>query len=235
MRQMVTVQFYPYIVQYEDKGLGMSRKSFIMIYTMKKYIIESIGTFFLVLTVMLTGSPISIGAVLVALVYMGGYVSGAHYNPAVTFGLLVSGNISWKEAKNYMAAQLFGGFVAAAVFTYIKSFFFTLSPGENVSFSSAFLTEVIFTFLLVSVVHHVAVNPKVKGNQYYGLAIGMTLLAAAFSGGPISGGAFNPAVGVSPIIYDVSSISLRLGNILLYSAGPLLGGALAGWLYKHLT
>ncbi len=202
---------------------------------MKKYIIECIGTFFLVLTVAMTGSPISIGAVLVALVYMGGYISGAHYNPAVTFGLMVSGNMKWAEAKKYMSAQLFGGFVAAGVFSFIRTFFFIPSPGEHISFVSAFVTEVVYTFLLVSVVHHVAVNPKVKGNQYYGLAIGMTLLAAAFVGGPISGGAFNPAVGVSPIIYDISSVTTHLGNILLYSAGPLLGGALAGLVYKQLT
>lgn len=201
---------------------------------MKKYIVEFIGTFFLVLTVALTGNPIAIGFVLVAMVYMGGYISGAHYNPAVTLGLLVSGNIQWEEAKKYMAAQLFGGFVAAGIYSLVQKNFFVPSPGENVSMFSACIIEVLFTFALVSVVHHVAVS-KAKGNQYYGLAIGMTLLAAAFAGGPISGGAFNPAVGVSPLIFDISSASSHVSSILLYTVGPLVGGALAGWGYKQLS
>lgn len=199
---------------------------------MKNYIIEFIGTFFLVFTVALSGNPIAIGFILMAMIYMGGYISGAHYNPAVTLGLFVSGNIKWEIAKKYMAAQLFGGFVAAGIYSLVQKNFFMPSPGENVSMFSAFVIEVLFTFALVSVVHHVAANPKVKGNQYYGLAIGMTLLAAATAGGPISGGAFNPAVGVSPLIFDISTVTSHFGSILLYTAGPMLGGALAGWAYK---
>lgn len=201
---------------------------------MKQYIIEGIGTFFLVLTVALSGNPIAIGCILTAMVYMGGYISGAHYNPAVTLGLLVSGNMKWEEAKRYIAAQLFGGFAAAGVYSLVKQSFFIPAPGEEVSFVSAFIIEVLFTFALVSVVHHVAVS-KAKGNQYYGLAIGMTLLAAATAGGPISGGAFNPAVGVSPLIFDVTGVPAHVSSLLLYSAGPLVGGALAGWAYRKLT
>lgn len=200
---------------------------------MKHYIVEGIGTFFLVLTVALSGNPIAIGFILTAMVYMGGYISGAHYNPAVTLGLLVSRNITWAEAKRYIAAQLFGGFAAAGVYALVKQRFFIPAPGEGVSFFSAFIIEVLFTFALVSVVHHVAVS-KAKGNQYYGLAIGMTLLAAATAGGPISGGAFNPAVGVSPLIFDVTGVSAHISSLLLYSAGPLVGGALAGWAYNQI-
>ena len=79
---------------------SVSRKALYNTNTMKKYIVEFIGTFFLVLTVALTGNPIAIGFILVAMVYMGGYISGAHYNTAVTMGLLLSGNIKWIEAKN---------------------------------------------------------------------------------------------------------------------------------------
>ena len=201
---------------------------------MKKYSVEFIGTFFLVLTVALSGNPIAIGCILTAMIYMGGYISGAHYNPAVTIGLFVSGTIKWEEARKYIAAQLLGGFIAAGIYACIKQDFFLPSPAPDVSLLAAFIVEVLFTFALVSVVHHVAVNPKVKGNQYYGLAIGMTVLAAATAGGPISGGAFNPAVGVSPLIFDIASIPAHAPTILLYIAGPLVGGALAGLLYKQL-
>lgn len=202
---------------------------------MKKYIVEFTGTFFLILTVALSGNPIAIGFILMAMVYMGGYISGAHYNPAVTLGLYTSGNIHWSEVRKYIAAQLFGGFVAAGVYTLISKKFFLPAPASDISFVSAFIVEVLFTFALVSVVHHVAANPKVKGNQYYGLAIGMTLLAAATAGGPVSGGAFNPAVGVSPLIFDIAGVSGNFSNILLYTAGPLLGGVLAGLAYKKLS
>lgn len=201
---------------------------------MKKLLVEFIGTFFLVLVVSLSGSPIAIGFILMAMVYMGGYISGAHYNPAVTLGLWISKKIGRNEALQYMGTQLLGGLVAAGVYSSIKKDFFLPAPGDGVSWMAAFVVEVLFTFTLVSVVHHVAVTEKTKGNDYYGLAIGMTILAAATAGGPISGGAFNPAVGVSPLIFDLSGISWHIGNILLYALGPLAGGALAGWVYTRM-
>lgn len=201
---------------------------------MKKLLVEFIGTFFLVLVVSLSRSPIAIGFILMAMVYMGGYISGAHYNPAVTLGLWVSKKIRTNEALKYVAAQLLGGFVAAGVYAAIKQDFFLPAPGGGVSWMSAFVVEALFTFALVSVVHHVAATEKTKGNDYYGLAIGMTLLAAAIAGGPVSGGAFNPAVGVSPLLFDLSGMSSHVGTILLYAAGPLTGGALAGWVYTRM-
>ena len=172
---------------------------------------------------------------LVALVYMGGYISGAHYNPAVTLGLWVTKKIDGTIARRYIAVQMVGGMIAAAVYNFIKQDIFTPAPGIGVSMPVAFLVEVLFTFLLVSVVHHVAVSDKTKGNQYYGLAIGMTVLAAATAGGPISGGAFNPAVGVGPLLFDVTHQAAHMSLIFLYAAGPLTGGLLAGLAYNKLS
>lgn len=201
---------------------------------MKKLIVEFIGTFFLVLVVALSGNPVAIGVILTAMVYMGGYISGAHYNPAVTIGLWVSGKVKSGDVWVYIVAQLLGGLAAAGIYAYIKHGLFLPAPATGVSWFTAFLVEALFTFALVSVVHHVAATDKTKGNQYYGLAIGMTLLAAATAGGPISGGAFNPAVGVSPLLFDITGISSHMANILLYIAGPVTGGILAGLLYKNL-
>jgi aquaporin Z len=201
---------------------------------MKKLIVECIGTFFLVLTVALTGNPIAIGFVLVALVYMGGYISGAHYNPAVTFGLWILKKIDTETARRYVAVQMLGGFAAAAVYYFVKQDVFSPGIGVGVNMPMAFLVEVLFTFLLVSVVCHVAATEKTKGNQYYGLAIGMALLAGAFAGGNISGGVYNPAVGVSPLIFDVTHSQAHFGLILLYMVGPLAGGGLAGLAYRKL-
>ena len=201
----------------------------------KKLVVEFIGTFFLVLVVALTGNPVAIGFILMAMVYMGGYISGAHYNPAVTVGLLVSKKISASLAVRYITTQLLAGVVAAFVYHYIKRRMFIPHPGLGVPMPAAFLIEALFTFALVTVVHHVAATDKTKGNQYFGLAIGMTVLAAAYAGGPISGGAFNPAVGVGPLLFDVSHLSLHWTNIFLYAVGPLFGGILAGWVYLKST
>ncbi|HUD19277.1 MAG TPA: aquaporin [Patescibacteria group bacterium] len=200
----------------------------------KKLLVEFIGTFFLVLVVSLSGNPVAIGFILMAMVYMGGYISGAHYNPAVTAGLWVSKKIGGHDAVKYIVAQLAGGFAAAGVYTFINKNFFLPAPGAGVSWLVAFIVEMLFTFALVTVVHHTAATEKTKGNDYYGLAIGMTLLAAAAAGGPVSGGAFNPAVGVSPLLFDIGDISAHLGNMLLYGAGPLAGGLLAGWAYVKM-
>src|ERR1700748_2547550 len=82
---------------------------------MGKYITEFIGTFFLVLVIALTGNAAAIGATLMVMVYAGGHISGAHYNPAVTLAVLVRGRIELREAVGYWISQLLGGLLAAAL------------------------------------------------------------------------------------------------------------------------
>ena len=88
---------------------------------MKNYITEFIGTFFLVLAIGLTGNPIAIGTMLMVMVYMGGHISGAHYNPAVSIAMIFRGLLSIKEAINYILSQLAGAFLAA-IFVIMLSF-----------------------------------------------------------------------------------------------------------------
>ncbi len=192
-----------------------------------KLIIEFIGTFFLVLTIGLSANPIAIGAVLVAMVYLGGYISGAHYNPAITLAVWMRRKISARDAGWYVLVQLVAAIVAAAVYFVISGKVMVVTPGPGVTFGRALLAEIIFTLALVSVVLHTAISNKAKGNNYYGLAIGFTLLVGAFSVGSISGGAFNPAVGLGPALFDFSSLSSHASNLGLYLVGPLAGGALA--------
>jgi aquaporin Z len=194
------------------------------IYKMNKYIIEFIGTFLLVLTVGLSANPIAIGVVLAALVYMGGYISGAHYNPAVTLGIWIQKKIKSPEAGIYMFVQLIAAVAAAAVYQVIHGGKMTVSPGSKYSFGAALVAEIIFTFALVSVVLHTAVSKRTAGNHYYGIAIGFILIAGAYSVGTISGGAFNPAVGLGPNIYNFSYLADHWSNAALYLIGPLFGG-----------
>ena len=203
---------------------------------LKPYLIEFIGAFFLVLTIALSGSPIAIGFVLAALVYMGGAISGGHYNPAVTLAVLLTKNIKPVPAFIYMVAQILGGLVAALTFGYLHTGTFVPALGQGVTFPQALLIEALFTFLLCSAVLNTAVSEKTKGNSYFGLAIGLTVMAGAFAAGPISGAVFNPAVAVGPILLNVnpltSSQSTQLYSLLIYLAGPFLGAALAAFIYK---
>lgn len=201
----------------------------------KRLLIEFIGTFFLVLTVALTGNPLAIGGVLIALVYLGGYISGAHYNPAVTLALMVNKKITTQEAKLYILTQFIAAIIASISYLIIANKVFVPTIGAEVGILAAALAEILFTFLLATVVLHVAATDKTKGNHYYGLAIGLTVMAGAFAVGPISGAVFNPAVGVGPLIFDVMHLGSHLTSILLYLLAPLTGGYLAGIFYKSLN
>lgn len=201
---------------------------------MQKYLIEFLGTFFLVLTIALTGEPIAIGAILIAMVYMGGYISGGHFNPAVTMAVLVRGRLDVGTALRYMLVQVVGGLVAALVFEVIKESLFIPAPASGVTTYAAFMVEFLFTFALGMVVLNVATSDKVKGNYYYGIAIGLTVMAAAYAGGKISGGVYNPAVAIGPILADATNVGTNLNNLILYIAAPILGGAVAGFVYNFI-
>jgi len=203
---------------------------------MKNYITEFIGTFFLVLAIGLTGNPIAIGAMLMVMVYMGGHISGAHYNPAVSIAMIIRGLLSVKEAINYILSQLAGAILAALLVNWLGGAVMEIAPSNSASVLQILVVEAIFTFALVMVILNVATNPKTEGNSYYGLAIGFTIMAAAFAGGGISGGVYNPAVGTGPILVDaIMGDGDTLGNLWYYLVGPITGAVLATYVYKLTT
>jgi len=206
---------------------------------MNKLLTEMIGTFFLVLTIGLTvGSgtefaPLAIGAVLMVMVYMGGHISGAHYNPAATLGIMMRGKIESGEAIKYMIFQLIGALLAAAVSMYLLGGA-TFAPAVAAGHSAvhALVAELLFTFALVLVILNVATSDATAGNSYYGLAIGFTVMAGAYAVGGISGAAFNPAVGLGAIIVDTTMGGGSFGDAWIYIVGPFAGGALAAVVFK---
>lgn len=197
---------------------------------MNRYVTELIGTFFLVFTIGMVvvggveAAPIAIGTVLMVMVYMGGHVSGAHYNPAITVGVFLRGAMERGDLVPYIAAQLFGGWLAAGAVQLVTGSTFAPAPGASYGAVEALVCEILVTFALVLVVLNVATAPATKGNSYFGLAIGFTVLAGAYAVGPVSGGAFNPAVGVGPILVAAMSGDGGLTNLWIYVVGPLLGG-----------
>ena len=200
---------------------------------MKNYITEFIGTFFLVLTIGLTGDPLAIGVMLMAIIYMGGHISGAHYNPAVSIAMIYRGLLTAKEAIKYILSQLAGAFLAALAVNWLIGDVMQVAPSNTASVMQILVVEAIFTFALMLVILNVATNPKTAGNSYYGLAIGFTIMAAAFAGGGISGGVYNPAVGTGPILVDVIlGDGKTLANLWYYFVGPIFGAMAATCVYE---
>lgn len=202
-----------------------------------KYVSEFIGTFFLVLTVgcnVLTGSvgaALSIGSMLMVMIFALGSVSGAHFNPAVTVAILLSGRgiISVGHALIYICVQLLGGLCAAGVYALVCGSTFALAPVGRYTWLSACIVESLYTMALCYVVLNVATTAKQSGNHYFGLAIGFTVVSAALAIGGISGCSLNPAVSFGTMImasfYKGSS---ALAYFPLYFFVPFVGSIL-GW------
>ncbi len=200
---------------------------------MNKYLTEFIGTFFLVLTIgctVIPGAtgvipPIAIGAVLMVLVFAGGHISGAHYNPAVTLAVWMRGRCDTKDLVPYWVSQLAGAAAAAGVVGYL------VGPGTPMTIESvphAIVAESLFTFVLAWVILNVATSKGTEGNSFYGLAIGMTVMTGAFAVGGISGGAFNPAVALGIGIMKMVDFS----QIWIHIVGSLAGAVGAALVFK---
>lgn len=203
---------------------------------MNKYAIEFIGAFFLVFTVGMVSidpgagalAPLAIGTVLAVMVYAGGHISGAHYNPAVTLAVWLRGKSSSKDALAYMTAQVLAGAAAAFVVLYLKD---SSATSLTIESGPALVAEFLFTFALAFVVLNVATAKSTEGNSYFGFAIGFTVLVGAYAVGSVSGGVFNPAVAVGITIMSLSELS----NIWIYLVATLLGGAAAALAFNSLT
>lgn len=168
----------------------------------RKYLVEFIGTFFLVFTVgavTLFGvsgiiAPVAIGFALMIMVYAGGHISGGHYNPAVSFSAFLSGALEKGKLLPYWIAQILGAimavfFIRSLTLEFVPDFSYLYSPEQLI------IGEFLFTFALCYVVLNTAVSKANSDKGFYGLAIGSTVTVGALSvGGIICLGAFNPAV-----------------------------------------
>lgn len=195
-----------------------------------KLLTELVGTFVFFTVIALAGpigplAPLAIGGALVAMVYMGGHISGAHYNPAVSLAAFLRAKIGLVDLVSYWAVQLLAAALAFTVGYLVSGHAGGIHPGPKVVPVSALAVEAVFTAALALVVLNTAATRATQGNSFYGLAIGITIVAAAFAGGPISGGAFNPAVGFGATFGSAIFAGGSWSDLWLYIAGPLIGGA----------
>jgi aquaporin Z len=204
---------------------------------MQKYLVEFIGTFFLVLTIGSTVidpgagdmAPLAIGSALMVMIFAGGHISGAHYNPAVTAAVFLRGKCAAIDAIVYILAQLLGAMAAAGIVMYLKG----NPPVEamNPHVVRALLAEFLYTFALCYVVLNVATAKGTSGNSFYGLAIGFTVLTGAYSVGSISGGAFNPAVAIGLTIMCLS----RPENIWIFFLANFAAAFVAAFVFRWVN
>lgn len=210
---------------------------------MKKYLVEFIGTFFLVFTIGMcviapgagAMAPLAIGSVLAVMIFAGGHVSGGHFNPAVTLGVWMRGRCETGDVLPYMAAQSAGAIVASLAVKALKTGLVTkaatIGGAMTPEILPALLAEFLFTFALVWVVLNVATARGTAGNSFYGLAIGFTVLAGAYAVGGVSGGVFNPAVALGVCTMGIIS----WGSLWIYLVANLAGGAVAALTYKAVN
>jgi aquaporin Z len=204
----------------------------------RKYVVEIIGTFFLVFvvtTASFAGSvftPLAAGAILMVMVYAGGHISGGHYNPAVTMAALVRGRIGIRDAVAYWIVQCAAGVVAAVVARAVvnPAAVKTLTPSGH-ALAAVSVVELLITFALCYVVLNVATSKDQTGNSFFGLAIGFTVAAGAFAVGGISGGLFNPAVSLGAATGGLVAWS----TIWVYLVVQLFAGAAAGLAFRALN
>lgn len=196
--------------------------------------VETVGTYLLASTVALSSlsgnlGPLAIGFILSISIFAFGHISGGHFNPAVTLAVCIRRKVGKKDAALYMLVQLLGALIGAIQQSFVLDDL-ELSiayPARQAGWISAIVTEITFTFALAIVVLNVATTKAQENNHYFGLAIGLTVAAAAAVGGPVSGGAFNPAIGVVlPIV------SGNPEGIWVYMIGPFLGALLAAGFFR---
>ena len=148
-------------------------------------------------------------------------MSGGHYNPAISTGVLVRGGMNRPDWLPYIVVQLVAGVVGGLLASVVAGH---QSAGALSGAGKVLIAEFLFTFALVYVVLNVATAKANEGNSFYGLAIGFTVLAGAFAVGPISGAAFNPAVALGQIVHG----AVGVGHIWEYWLAQFLAGAAAG-------
>jgi MIP family channel proteins len=214
---------------------------------------ELLGTYFLVLAgtaaavsaalnLPIIGLPadsltvaLSFGLMLIALVFALGHISGAHFNPAITFALTLSRKFPWKYFPFYIISQLVGAVLAALTvwFMYgakaksVVALGATL-PIKGVNGWRVLFIEAVVTFLLMLVVMAIATDER-SPKAAAGTAIGFTLVVCILIAGPITGGAVNPARALGPMI-----VAGKYTDFWAYIIGPLVGALLAAILYSTL-
>jgi len=179
---------------------------------------------------------LSFGLILIPIVGSLGQVSGAHVNPSVTLGLAVAGKFPWRYVAPYWASQMAGALVAALLVwaayghgAYTEAHLGAPSPANGADALQVLLVEALIAFILVFTVISTATDPRVPAGTA-AVAIGFALAAGVLLGGPVSGGAGNPARALGPMI-----VSGTFPVWFFYTVGPLIGAVVASGAFRLVS
>jgi len=198
-------------------------------------IMEFLGTFVFTLALVLSSEPLPIGLALMAMIYVGGHISGAHYNPAVSLASWVQRGLNNEALLSYMGSQVLGAAMAIMLARRITGSAYALDLPSNNLFDYA-LMEALLTTVLVLVVLTVAKASAYKGSSVQGLIIGLTFASLISFG--LNPTILNPAVAVGSMLTSLFFEGAMVGGpnvVLVYVVAPLAGGAVAAWLYNFLN
>lgn len=199
---------------------------------MKRYAMEFVGTFFLTVAISLIANPIVIGLMLMAMIYVGGHISGAHFNPAVSFVCFIQNRLKLADMGIYIIAQSLGAILALCFFMMITNGSFTLDVVPGSPILAPMATEALLVLLFAWVYLTMNLMTRYKDTAIPGVVLGLTLLAIAFAGG-----LFNPAVAIASIVCSViregSLNAIAMGSVVVYIVGPLLGAFGASFMFDY--
>lgn len=197
---------------------------------MKRYVMEGVGTLFLTLAISLTGNPIAIGFMLMAMIFVGGHISGGHFNPAVSFALFLEKRLSSHDLMFYWLAQSIGACFALCLFMAITNNMFV--PEMQLGGSAVFAMgmEALFTIVFCWVILTMVMDIRYQAMLFQPVVIGSTLMTIAFIGG-----LFNPAVAVGSLMCNLlkNGVMLDFPSMMIYVCGPLLGAFVASLLFNY--
>lgn len=198
---------------------------------MKRYVMEFIGTFFLTMAISLIGNPIAIGLMLMAMIYVGGHISGAHFNPAISFACFVQKKMNASDMGSYIFAQSCGAMLALWFFMLLTNNCFTLDMVPGSPLFGPMAIEALLVFVLCWVYLTMNVSNRYKDTAIAGVVIGLTLMAIVSAGS-----LFNPAVAIASMLCNAFKEGMLSGDassVMVYIVGPLLGGLGASWIFDY--
>lgn len=197
---------------------------------MKRYAMEFVGTFFLTIAITLIVNPIAIGLMLMAMIYIGGHISGAQFNPAITFACLVQNRITLNEAVKYMVAQSLGALLALCFFMMITNNSFSLDMVPGSPLIGPMAIEGLLTIVLCWVYLVMNYENRYRNSMIPGFVIGMTLMAIVSAGS-----LFNPAVAIGSMACNMVKDGMfgGMATLLVYVVAPLIGGFAASFMFNY--
>ena len=209
---------------------------------MRKYIAEFTGTMMLTLIacgvaastgVNYLGTALAFGLVIVAMAYSIGNVSGCHINPAVSFGMALSGKMTWNEFFKYVIAQVLGAIAGSALLGVILQDYSSLGANTynetTINVWIALLVEIILTCIFVITI--LGVTDKKENGHVTGIVIGLTLTLVHLFGLPFTGTSVNPARSIGPALLQGGN---ALNQVWIFIIAPMIGAALASLFYKYV-